>query len=447
MAKALSERQVRQAAARAAGRKLTDYQRAFLDDPAPLRAVLKARQTGFSWLFALEALGAAVARGAFSIFVSLNRDEAAEKILYARELYEGLPEDRRPRLVRASGVEMRLANGGRLLSFPCRAPRGKARASLYLDEMAFYPNAELVYSGALPATSHGGRVVVASTPNGECGMFWRVVRDPGIASRFSQHEAPWWRAPWFRASAPDAAAVEAMSTGDRVRLFGSEVLTRLYGAMDEPAFQQEYELAFLDVNEAFLSWDEINACVEDITLAATWGDLAAHGPALYAGMDVGRHHDATEIIVVARERGRFIVRAMRSLCNARYDDQEAAAADAIQHGGVERLCLDATGLGDNIGERLYARFPRNVIPVKFTLPGKRSMATDMRWAMQNGGIALPRDRGLLEQLHSVRNTVTEPGNLRLDAPRGRHHADQFWALALAIEAAGAGGAGIRVHVV
>ena len=219
------------------GHELTGYQRAFLTDAAPLRAVLKARQTGFSWLFALEALAQAVANRHFSIFVSLNREEAAEKILYARDLYDCLPVDMRPRLARAGSHELRFEGGGRLLSFPCRAPRGRAGASLYLDEMAFYPHSDRVYAGALPVITHGGRVTVGSTPCGDRGMFWRIVAEPDLAAQFSQHRVPWWRSPWLCNDLGVAANCEAMATDDRVRIYGTAVLGRLRAAMDIGEFQ------------------------------------------------------------------------------------------------------------------------------------------------------------------------------------------------------------------
>jgi phage FluMu gp28-like protein len=427
---------VREAIVRGAGHVLTDYQRAFLSDPSPLRAVLKARQTGFSWLFALEALSGAIAEGRFSIFVSLNREEASEKTLYAREMYETLPHAMKPRLLRAGAWEMRLSNGGRLLSFPCRAPRGKANADLYLDEMAFYPNSEAVYTGALPVVSHGGRVTLASTPSGDRGMFWRAVLDADVAGQYSQHRVPWWRAPWFCTDPDAATAAGEMETEERIRRFGTPVLSRLYGAMDRSAFQQEYELRFVDTNEAYIGWDEIEPCVTDTPLLDTWEALRALGTPLYAGMDIGRMHDPTEIVIVSLEGGVCTVRCIRSLVRVSFQEQEAVASAAMNGAGIRKLALDASGMGGPVGESLYGRFRGRIEPVTFTLTGKQRLASEVKWRLQNGALRLPRRQSLLEQIHSVRRLATAAGNTRLSAREGgMHHADQFWALALAIRAA------------
>jgi phage FluMu gp28-like protein len=423
-----------EAAVSRSGHTLTDYQRDFLADEGPFRSVLKARQTGFSWLFALEALSQAIVNRHFSIFMSLNRDEASEKIMYARDLYESLPARYRPPLRHAGRFEMIFQGGGRLLSFPCLAPRGKAGASLYLDEMAFYPHSGRVYGGALPVITHGGRVTVASTPNGDTGMFWRLVSEPELASSFSQHTVPWWRAPWLCLDA-DAAEAEPL-TDARVRRYGTEVLKRLRGAMDLETFQQEYELKFVDVNAAFISWPEIEANVHDIPLAATWEALAALGGRLYAGVDIGRVTNATEIIVIRDDGGRRSVVCIKSMVNEDFRTQETAVLDCLRIAGVERLCVDSTGLGMNLSEDLSRAYPGRVVALHFDCGMKETMARQVKRDLQAGILALPRQRSLLEQIHTVRRTWLASGRVRYDAPVvDGSHADKFWALAMALNAA------------
>lgn len=441
-----SAEEVMACAVRGSGVFLTDYQEAFLADRSALRAVLKARQTGFSWLFALEALGDAIASGHFSIFVSLNRDEAAEKILYARNLYEELPPEMQVPLERAGTYEVRFEGGGRLLSYACRAPRGKSGASLYLDEMAFYQHAKRVYSGALPVITHGGRVSVGSTPNGDQGMFWHIVSDPGLSTQFSQHRVPWWRAPWLCTDPSGAEADPDMPTDRRVEMYGTEVLRRLRAAMDLESFQQEYEVRFVDTDDAFITWDEIESNVRDVPLASTWNDLAALGGRLYAGVDIGRVTHASEIVVVMETRGGLTVVGVKSMVREDFDRQEDAVMDCMRIGGVSRLCVDATGIGRQFGERLCRSFPRQIDAMQFTPARKEEMAKNVKRALQQGRLTLPRHRSLMEQLHRVRRTWTTSGHVRFDAPaEGSDHADKFWALAMAVHAASSMEAVVRVR--
>lgn len=426
--------QIIAAALRGAGHNLTDYQMAFLADRSPMRAVLKARQTGFSWLFALEALSRAIANRHFSIFVSLNREEAAEKIFYARDLYEALPPRMRVPLRRASSTELLFEGGGRLLSFPCRPPRGKAGASLYLDEMAFYSHSDRVYGGALPVVTHGGRVTVASTPNGDTGMFWRLLSEPDLKSRFSQHTVPWWRAPWL-CTDPDAAEAQ-MDTDVRVERYGTEVLQRLRGAMDLETFKQEYELHFVDVKDAFITWPEIMENVRDLPLSATWTSLAELGGRLFAGVEIGRYAHATEIVVLRQSGDRWSVCFMKSMVNATYASQETAVLDCLRIAGIERMCIDATGIGDHLSENLARAYPHRVEPLKFTSNLKETLAHDVKRKLQSGELFLPRQNSLMDQMHAVRRTWLDSGRVRFDAPVvGSNHADKFWALAMALHAA------------
>ncbi|HEY3411929.1 MAG TPA: terminase family protein [Armatimonadota bacterium] len=424
------------AAVRGSGHTLTDYQRAYLSDPSSLRAVLKARQTGFSWLFALEALGEAIANGRFSIFVSLNREEAAEKIIYARELYDGLPAEMKKPLARWGAFELRFEGGGRLLSFPCRAPRGRAGASLYLDEMAFYPHSDRVYGGALPVITHGGRVTVASTPCGDRGMFWRLLMDPEISYRYSQHRVPWWRSPWLCRDVEGASAVPEMETEARVGLYGTPMTELLRGALDLETFQQEYELRFVDCSEAYIPWEEIESNVRDMGLAARWSDLRGRPGRLYAGVDVGRVVHATEIVVLRETVRGFEVAAMKTMIREPFEEQENAVMDCLRVSDVARMAVDGTGIGREFGERLHRLAPLRFESVQFTLQSKDHMARTLRRMLQEGRLTLPRDRSLMDQLHVVRREATDGGRIRYVAPvAGHSHADKFWALALALHAA------------
>jgi phage FluMu gp28-like protein len=55
---------------------------------------------------------------------------------------------------------------------------------------------------------------------------------------------------------------------------------------------------------------------------------------------------------------------------------------------------------------------------------------------QDRRVRIPADADVRESLHKVRKIVTAANNLRLDADRDEAgHADEFWALALAVHAA------------
>jgi phage FluMu gp28-like protein len=61
------------------------------------------------------------------------------------------------------------------------------------------------------------------------------------------------------------------------------------------------------------------------------------------------------------------------------------------------------------------------------------------YAFGREAVAIPRTRELTARVHSIKKTPTDAGYARFDTEKNeRHHADKFWALVLAVHAAGLG---------
>ncbi|MGQ9696944.1 MAG: phage terminase large subunit family protein [Armatimonadota bacterium] len=422
--------------------KLEPYQARFLNDASMTRVVLKSRQVGFSWLFAAEAVAkTCMVPGHHAIFVSLSREEAQEKIRYALEIWNALPPLWRPRLVRQSRTALEFAGGARIVSHPCKAPRGRSAADLYLDELAFYRDDADVLAGSLPVISRGGRITLASTPFGKRGAFWRECearltgRRPGIL-----HTVPWWHCSWLCTDVPSAKQqAEEMDTPHRVRTFGSPRLHSIAQQMELESFRQEYECVFADADASWVPYDEILPCVrDDLEVCASTADITHCTGELYAGFDVGRTRHASELVVLEKTGARLSVRAVVTMKAAEYRVQKQCLEElmALRGGIVRRLCIDATGIGSALAEEMAQAHPLRVEPVIFTARVKEDLAVGLRVAFQSRDIEIPADRGLISQIHAVRRAVTSAGNARFDADdQGHEHADRFWALALALHAA------------
>ena len=102
-----------------------------------------------------------------------------------------------------------------------------------------------------------------------------------------------------------------------------------------------------------------------------------------------------------------------------------------------RLAVDRHGIGMNLAENLRTEFGSRVEGIALIGQIKEMLAVDLKIAFENEQVALPRDRDLTSQIHSIKKTPTEAGYARFDTEKNeRHHADKFWALALAVHAAG-----------
>ncbi|MCB0232500.1 MAG: terminase family protein, partial [Anaerolineae bacterium] len=202
------------------------FQIAHLLDDSTFRVEDKSRQIAWSWLVAAEGVADALLDKRDSIYVSINQEEAKEKIRYARAIIEALrPDIRRGiRLVRDNELGIELRNGARLSSLPARPPRGRARSNVYLDEFAHVQRDKQIYTAALPVISKGGRLRVGSSPMGASGSFWEIFKEPlRTYPGYNRKSTPWWEVYSFSRNPAEARKLApAMDTAARVELFGND---------------------------------------------------------------------------------------------------------------------------------------------------------------------------------------------------------------------------------
>lgn len=439
------------------------FQLAHLDDDSTFRIEDKSRQIAWSWLAAAESVANAVLDETSSVYISINLEEAKEKVRYARRVYENLHAPfRLPQVSRDNELGLEFDNGARLLSLPATPPRGKARFWVYLDEFAHVQRDRQIYTAALPIISKGGRLRIGSSPLGASGIFWEVFEQklrpyPGYARKVT----PWWEVQSFCVNVKAARKLApAMPTAHRVELFGNERIQAIYANMPEEDFRQEYEGEFVDESTAWITWEEIRT-VQDAGL--TWVQVTEKGKAtdratqavdeaarlvatgqieqvLVGGLDVGRTRNTSELFLVGLSTvGSYPLRLAVTLDGMEFDDQQAVVAYALNTLPVAKLLIDQNGIGRNLAENLTRRYGGKVEGVNFTNATKTLWATDAKMLIQQRKTPLPVDRDIAYQVHSIKRIITAARNLVFDtATNEKHHADKFWAWALALAAATAG---------
>jgi phage FluMu gp28-like protein len=416
----------------------------------------KSRQVGFSWAIAADAVASAcLNKRDTNIFVSINQDEAKEKIRYATYIIEALDPEVRPKLLTNNALEIELANGSRLIGHPQRPLRGKAKANVYLDEFAHYRYSREIYKSAIPSMTKGGRLRIGSSPLGATGLFWEIYTEamrkyPG----YRRQMVPWWATRSLCKDLKEAGKLAPfMPTPDRVALFGTTRLQEIFENMILEDFQQEYECSFVDEAISWISWDEIqrNQDTELLTFQAKDMDSAlavidemaalnGTGKMEYrfaGGMDVGRVHDRTEIVLLGKTSTRQTpYRLGISLGKTEFDAQEALLDRLLTAVNVESFLIDRNGLGMELAEKMEKRHPITAIGVNFTNENKATWARGLKLGLQKMEMPLPPDRDLAYQLHSIRRKVLASASISFDTEKEtEHHADKFWALALARAAA------------
>lgn len=446
-----------EAAAGLAGVAYEPYQITFLNNSTRFGIDVKARQVGWSFTAALDAVcDGDLNPGTPHIFVSVNLDEAKEKIRYCRAILEAMRPDRRPELVQESVTSLEFANGSRYVSHPCRPPRGKARARIYLDEMAHYREGldREIYTAALPATTKGdGYIRIGSSPLGAGGLFWEIVTQslrayPGYNGW--RHLIPWWS---VHALCNDVGMARqlapAMATEERVYTFGTPALVEIYENMFLEDFQQEYECAWVDEAVAWIPWPiikrnqdpdliwwhakSVDQALEMIPEILAAIEAKRVEQVLAGGIDVGRKRDLTELMLLGRgTTNQLPVRFSVSLDRVEFDDQKRCFEQIITRLPVSQVLVDQNGIGMQLAEDL-GKATGKAQGVDFTNATKELWAVEARVQAERGNTPLPTDREIAYQIHSIKKKVTAARNNVFDCERNeKHHADKFWAWALGV---------------
>lgn len=433
------------------------YQLALLSDDSIFRIENKARQIAWSFTVSAKAIAKAILFGTSSQFISINLDEASEKIRYARAIYENIQLGGLPKLKRENLFGLEFDNGARILSHPSRPPRGKARFDVILDEFAHIQHDRQIYTAALPVISKGGTLQIGSSPLGAAGVFWEIYTETmRLYPGFARKRTPWWELYAFCVN-PQEARIKApvMLTADRVEMYGNGRIKAIFENMLLEDFQQEYECDFVDESTAWIPWEIIqrnqnafsNAnmkwwhaagvdqalnLIEPIREAINRNEIE---PALVGGIDIGRKKDLTEFIALGKTTtGQLPMRLMVSLDRVEFDDQQRCFEQLITKLPFTRVLVDQNGLGMQLAENL-GRTGR-AEGVDFTNPNKELWAVESKVQLERANVPIPSDRDLAYQIHSIKKKVTVAKNTVFDTERNeKHHADKWWALTLAIWAA------------
>jgi phage FluMu gp28-like protein len=160
--------------------------------------------------------------------------------------------------------------------------------------------------------------------------------------------------------------------------------------------------------------------------------------AAYVGVDLGRKHDSTAIVVVDRDKDGLVrVVAIRELRNVPFEAQVAEIVRLAERFEPLRICVDETGLGLPIVERLRLKLGHRVEGVNFTAPMKDELVSRTIVLLQDRKLRFGVHPRLREELHSISKEITRDGRVlyRTSAGfdrTGEHHADLAWALMLAV---------------
>ena len=336
-----------------------------------------------------------------------------------------------PLLVRSIVYESRtmlaFSNHAEIIVLPCghdgHSIRGYSAKLLIVDEAAFMKES-IITEVCFPmlATTQGSMFML-STPYGKKHVYYTSFMHPG----FWKRHIPSSRCP-------------------RITKEFLEEQEKLIGQMK---FKQEYLAEFVDDSNSWLPQDLIREVVEDYRMipeAAVVTDTVETGKKYLhdIGVDFGKKHDHTVIMVLRRERfgdgperQRLIFRKIFPLIEADskkksqkiYSEVLAYLRQTVKAFDVASLTYDETGVGEAIGEDI-SEFYEQAKGVNLSDVRKKDVMTFLRTRIEQHRIIVPYEKDLMDEMN-IEEFRLIGDKILFSHPEGTHD-DQLWALALGV---------------
>jgi len=428
---------------------LYPYQQRWLADQSRFKIAMFGRQTGKTFTTTLEIVDSclqAAAEGRRERWVILSRGE--------RQAKEAIEEGIKPHAkaynaaIQAlegqwhgqegvyNSLEVTLPGGSRITALPSNPDTARGfSANVFLDEFAFHKDSRAIWKALFPVISAGHKLRITSTPNGKGNKFHELITGGRVADA-SEH--------WLQSgSGRGADRLQADNWYRQVTDIHGAVADGLPRDIDElrqalgddDAWQQEYELQWLDEASAWLPYDLIGS-VEDIDAGNP--ERYQGGPCVI-GNDIGRKKDLWVAWVLEQIGDVWWTREISILKGQTFAAQDSTLDALVLKYNPMRICMDQTGMGEKPVEDAQWRYGRHRVEgVMFTGVSKLVMATTAKETFEDRRIRIPMgDHKLRADLHSLRKVLSQTGAPRFVAEADAStdsHADRAWALFLALHA-------------
>lgn len=384
---------------------LMPYQTKAVCDPAPFKIFNKARQIGFSEFVLAFGGWLDVFRGEPVYFVSRTQDQSTylmDKFYKWGKFFAacGLPlkfEYESKTEAKIFGVDVKA------LSSNAAGDEGYT-GHVKLDEFALFEDDRRIYDAIVPTIGTGFTLTICSRPLGQSNLHYDIFTNKDKYPTFSRHEV---------------SIYDAVEQGFKVDI---EQIANLFGGTTSDSFRELYCCEFIDESTAFLSYELLRDCI---------GEKAKQIGDLYLGVDIGRKKDLTVCYLLNKLGDKKYTELIEVMEKTAYNTQERFIVDLVKTRKVRGGGVDDGGIGSQLAENVK-RSCYQIEPVRFTNQSKEEMAYGLRSAFESHAIQIPDDPVLINDLHSIKKTVTRANNVRFDAERSDEgHADRFWALAIA----------------
>lgn len=411
---------------------LYKYQKEWIADEQRFKLAVKARQIGFTFGTTLRHVRKRIGAKGLTLWASASERQSKEAIEYAKLHAEAVQKKFDYDEIEFEDIDAKALqltfhhNGARFIAVPANpnTMRGFS-GDVVLDEFAFHKDPAKIWKSAMAIASRGYQVEVISTPNGQQAKYWELAKKAGVNPLGSMERTRWtagvWSIHWIDIHT-------AVAQGCPI-----DIAAMREAADDEDTWLQEYCCVFLADAENYIPMELVIACESSEATLALPPNFVPVGD-LFLGMDIGRKKDRTVIWLDEQLGDVAWTRAVIVMERTPFKAQYQMAASLMPM--VRRACIDATGIGAQIGEDLKTEFGSKVEPVEFNIANKERMAGDTKTAFENRTCRIPEAAHIRRSINAVKRYTSPTGHFRFDAERtAAGHADEFWAKALAKAAA------------
>lgn len=213
--------------------KLFGQQKELLDNlqKHDFNLVLKARQTGISTTLALYCVCELLFRSNTKIMILAHKRDGAEEFLNKVHIFlKDKPKFLdNIKLTTVSKSRLVLSNDSECRAFSSSTDslRGFTPSFLIIDECAFIPNADEIWTATAPVLSTGGKACLLSTPNSHDKLFYKTYEQIEKGkSNFHLTKIYWWlddrynKGLWWEMENPETEQIEVLKEKDRDLWFG-----------------------------------------------------------------------------------------------------------------------------------------------------------------------------------------------------------------------------------
>jgi len=395
---------------------LYDYQKTFISDGSVFRIINKARQLGFSWIVAAEAVFDALTNPGYTILIVSTGEEGAKRVLnYCYRFLAGLKFP--VTFLRRTQDRVEFQNRSTIYSLPNNPNtiRGFRAHRIYIDEAAHFLKDRDMFRAIQPSISRGGSMTLISTPQGRANMFYEKWVDD---DEYSKHRIPYTECPDTK--------YQRWVKKQRKTMYDLD-------------FRQEYCCDFTADEMAMFPRSLVEPCVDQRLKNILYTE--SHNP-FFMGIDFAKKVDSTVITLVETDKDKLIIaRHVKELKNMPYEtDNPMQPSQLLEITKLykifkpQRIKMDSTGVGIKLEEDLTRKFGSIVEGVRFGVIEKEGLITNLRIAFEKKGLRIPDNENLISELLSLEKHVTPGGLARYKHISGKHD-DHVWSLALAVSAA------------